>query len=77
VISYCIEKFVEAGKLEHANGFLSKNGMARFGLKATTRIGFKRKPWVVPNTVERRFGDGKLLTCVVAMGGQERMYRAV
>ncbi len=75
VISYCIEKFAEAGKLEHLNGFLSTNGMRRFGLEAKTRITFKREDWTVPRTIEQEVA-GKKIEFVVAMGGQTRKYVA-
>jgi dihydroorotase len=80
VISYVIEKFVEAGRLDHLSAFLGGRAREGYGLSRTVYppqpITFKREDWTVPERIETTVG-GKTIRCVVAMGGQTRKYRVV
>ena len=76
VVSSVIERFLEMGKGHLLNDFLSHNGMRRFGQTPKTRIRFKREEWTVPHTIEWYSPTKKrTVQCVVAMGGQKRMYK--
>jgi dihydroorotase len=74
VISYVIEKFVDAGRTEHLQGFLVDNARKLYGLEPNdeARI-FQESEWAVPMVLEKVL-PGKTISCHVAMGGQTRRY---
>jgi dihydroorotase len=76
VISSVLEDFIEARRpLSFAQAFLSDNARQLYALPVGRRtVRFVRKDWVVPNTIEREFPNGKIVRCRVAMGGQTRKY---
>ncbi len=75
-LSYVVEKFVEAGALEHLAGFLSNNGRKALLLPpAQNYATFTRNEWVVPKYIGRTSPTLGELRCKVAMGGQTRQYQ--
>lgn len=75
VVSYVLEQFAKANRLEHAQAFLVDNARKLYGLPAqniTQR--FVYSPWEVPHLLTKEFPD-KTINCHVAMGGQTRMYQ--
>lgn len=74
-VSYVIEKFVEAGTLEHLVEFLSHNGRDAIGLpRSPVTKRFRRYDWKVEETIGRRSPTLGELQCRVAMAGQWRKY---
>lgn len=74
IISFVIEEFAKAGRLNYLSAFLNQNARTFYGLPASNDIiMFERKSWIIPNTIEKVL-EKKTITCSVAMGGQERLF---
>ncbi len=77
VISYTLEQFADAGRIEHAQNFLVGNARRLYGLEMTSQsTSFREEKWVVPEVLSQSFPD-KTINCRVAMGGKTRRYRVV
>jgi len=75
VVSYVIERFAAAGKLDLLPDFLSNRGRDAFGLPRSQRtITFKQYDCSVPETIERTSPTLGQLVARVAMAGQARRY---
>lgn len=76
IISYVIEKFVEADRLDKLSGFLCHNARRLYGLESRTNVvtKFRRNDWEVPGMISRKLRT-KTINCAVAMGGQTRKYQ--
>ena len=75
-ISFLIERFAGADKLQHLPRFVS--GVARevFDLPPPARpTVFVREDWVVPETIERESPTLGTLRATVATGGETRRFR--
>lgn len=74
-VSYVIEKFVEAGKVDLLAGYLSHHGRDAFGLpRSSQHITFKRHDWTVPETISRESPMLGHIEARVAMAGQKCKY---
>ena len=74
-ISYIIQKFVEAGKTEYLNGFLSHNGRDAIGLpRSTARRRFVYSEWKVDKILTRTSPTLGKQKARVAMGDMEMKY---
>jgi dihydroorotase len=74
-MSGVIEEFVRAGRTEYLNAFVGGNAREIYSLEPRNELEtiFKFSPHEVPHTLTKRLLT-KTINCVVAAGGQERLY---
>lgn len=77
VVSYTLEQFAAADQLRHAQAFLVDNARDLYGFQTheEERTVFFYQPWIVPEVLSKSLLD-KTINCKVAMGGQERHFKA-
>lgn len=74
-MSYIIQKFTEAGKLEYINGFVSHNGRDAIGLpRSKAKRRFIYKEWKVDKIITRTSPTLGELSARVAMADMEMFY---